>query len=96
MWQPGVKSTYGNASEVTSYISGLQGPLRLKYPHDMAEKELITSLAEVVCPVCDNYSIFSPQGSPSYNAYEKDIALVNIYFGDSTVFGEQRYLNVCS
>ena len=23
-----------------------------------------------------------------YNAYEKDIALVNIYFGDSTVLGK--------
>ena len=22
-----------------------------------------------------------------YNAYEKDIAVVNLYFGDSTVFG---------
>ena len=25
--------------------------------------------------------------SPEYNAYEKDIAVVNLYFGDSTVFG---------
>ena len=23
-----------------------------------------------------------------YNAYDKDIAIVNIFFGDSTVFGE--------
>ena len=27
------------------------------------------------------------KGNPKYNAYEKDIAVVNIYFGDSTVFG---------
>ena len=25
-----------------------------------------------------------------YNAYEKDIAIVNIFFGDSTVFGESE------
>ena len=24
-----------------------------------------------------------------YNAYEKDIAIVNIFFGESTVFGEE-------
>ena len=28
------------------------------------------------------------QGEPYYNAYEKDIAVVNIFFGGSTVFGE--------
>ena len=27
------------------------------------------------------------QRAVSYNAYEKDIAIVNIFFGDSTVFG---------
>ena len=28
------------------------------------------------------------QGEVLYNAYEKDIAIVNIFFGDSTVFGK--------
>ena len=28
-----------------------------------------------------------------YNAYEKDIAVVNLYFGDSTAFGKKE-LNV--
>ena len=27
------------------------------------------------------------KGTPTYSAYEKDIAVVNLYFGDSTVFG---------
>ena len=27
------------------------------------------------------------QGDPHYNAYERDIAVVNIFFGESTVFG---------
>ena len=30
----------------------------------------------------------SLQGDKLYNAYEKDIAIVNIFFGESTVFGE--------
>ena len=38
---------------------------------------------------------FYLQGSPSYNAFEKDIALVNIYFGDSTVFGEPSNPYIC-
>ena len=29
----------------------------------------------------------SLKGSPQYNAYEKDIAVVNLFFGESTVFG---------
>ena len=31
----------------------------------------------------------SQQGNLDYNAYEKDIAIVNIFFGESTVFGEE-------
>ena len=30
------------------------------------------------------------QGEAYYNAYEKDIAVVNIFFGGSTVFGEEE------
>ena len=29
------------------------------------------------------------QGDAYYNAYKKDIAVVNIFFGGSTVFGEE-------
>ena len=31
------------------------------------------------------------QGDLYYNAYDKDIAIVNIFFGDSTVFGESHF-----
>ena len=30
------------------------------------------------------------QGDPMYNAYDRDIAVVNIFFGESTVFGERK------
>ena len=47
MWEPSIKSTYGNISESLAYIRGLTGPQRLKYPDGMAEKELISSLTQV-------------------------------------------------
>ena len=56
------------------------------------ENELLSSLTQVMFPVIinrlkyDNESLLL-KGSPEYNAYEKDIAVVNLYFGDSTVFG---------
>ena len=36
--------------------------------------------------VSNIYAYFS-QESEHYNVYEKDIAVVNIFFGSSTVFG---------
>ena len=35
------------------------------------------------------------QGDTYYNAYEKDIAVVNIFFGGSTVFGEEMSYQMC-
>ena len=45
MWQPSVRETYGILA--TTYINETTGPLRLKYPNRMGERELITSLSEV-------------------------------------------------
>ena len=47
-WRPSVKSTYEGVSANPSYLDDVQGPWRLKYPNDMAGKELITKLTEVV------------------------------------------------
>ena len=38
-------------------------------------------------------NLFFKKGNPEYNAYEKDIAVVNLYFGDSTVFGDLLHLS---
>ena len=45
MWQPSVRETYGILAP--AYINETTGPLRLKYPNRMGERELITSLSEV-------------------------------------------------
>ena len=90
MWQPSILETYGD--QATSYINQRLGPLRLKYPHSMADRELISSLAKVYAdsPNMRSYLQSLYQDQVSYNAYEKDIAIVNIFFGDSTVFGESH------
>ena len=46
------------------------------------------SLTQVSIPNAsiDHYPL---QEEAYYNAYEKDIAVVNIFFGGSTVFGEE-------
>ena len=40
-----------------------------------------------------NDKSFPQKGNPEYNAYEKDIAVINLYFGDSTVFGDLLHLS---
>ena len=56
-WQPVINSTYGNTE--AEYIKRLQiiGPLRLKYPGQSKEEELLASLTEVV--IHPNLSITS-------------------------------------
>ena len=68
--------------------------MRLKYPNSLEHGELITSLTKVIFDKHDNeaslifFLIFAFQGFDFYNAYEKDIAVVNIFFGGSTAFGK--------
>ena len=88
-WKPAIQATYENISKSPRYIRELSGPMRLVHPDWMAEKELITSLIKVLIHqvvVLEQFH-FSFQGE-YYNAFEKDIAVVNIFFGKSTVFGK--------
>ena len=55
----------------------------------MDEKEIITSLTKVGQVKLDQQDLFH-QGEERYNAYEKDIAIVNIFFGEPTVYGEMH------
>ena len=34
------------------------------------------------------------QGAPDYNAYRRDIAVLNLFFGDSTAFGKDDKLRL--
>ena len=48
MWKPAIQSTYGNSSKSPDYIRELTGPMRPTYPDGMAERELLTSIAQVL------------------------------------------------
>ena len=86
MWQPSVLKTYGNQTK--DYVIKTSGPMRKKYPNSMDDRELITSLTEV--KTYHNYLRHKRyfQDDNYYNAYERDIAIVNIFFGEPTVYGE--------
>ena len=45
MWQPSILETYRD--QTTSYVNKILGPLRLKYPNAMSERELVSSLTKV-------------------------------------------------
>ena len=48
MWLPSVLETYKN--QTTSYVHQRTGPMRLKFPKSMEEREIITSLTMVIVP----------------------------------------------
>ena len=85
MWQPSVVETYED--QTTDYVNNIANPLRLKYPNAMEKKEIITSLTKVGQVDKDQLGIFN-QEVEHYDAFEKDIAIVNIFFGRPTVYGK--------
>ena len=63
--------------------------MRKEYPMgSMASHEILDSLTEVF----NIHNFRTPtefqQGAPEYNAYERDIAVLNLFFGDLTAFGK--------
>ena len=64
--------------------------MRLLYPtNKLSNAELLASMTEVTLSKEHvKEMVVIPKGAPQYNAYEKDIAVVNLFFGGSTVLGE--------
>ena len=54
----------------------------------MDDMELITSLTQVETDHMYLWHKGYFQDDNYYNAYERDIAIVNIFFGEPTVYGE--------
>ena len=69
-----------SGSSVPSYISSLPSPLRRRHKDDLlaADSTVVCSARRYDCAPKDEY----------YNAWEEDIAVVNIFFGKDTVMGE--------
>ena len=89
-----VQATYSDAgSAAGSEATGKEtSPLRKEYLTDkMASNEILSHLSKVrLLQVLLMLTISleqTCQGVPMYNAYERDIAVLNLFFGESTVFG---------
>ena len=53
----------------------------------MASNEILPALTKVLHVDFTECSSFL-QADPEYNAYERDIAVLNIFFAESTAFGD--------
>ena len=88
--QPTLEAAYRDSRLATSYVLDLESPLRREYPFkSMASKEILAVLTKVCCDlICFRILCSFFQDDPKYNAYKRDIAVVNLFFGDSAVFGK--------
>ena len=83
-----VNETYNRSIDpIPSYISSLTSPIRKKHKDDLlVTKTPVRDFDFWLC--CDLSLILSLKDF--YNAWEEDIAVVNIFFGKETVMGEKR------
>ena len=94
-----MEATYGAMNREKDYVRGLQSPLRDEYPLDsMASDEILTSRVQekVMYDVWQRHRQNAAQDGSKYNAFERDIAVVNLFFGDSAVFGDVVFLILLS
>ena len=92
LWGQAATATYLNMGLKPDYVENILGPTRQFYINqDRMDRELLSSIVEVRQDSRHHFSvifIFSVQSrSVGYNAFERDISILNIYFGDSTVMG---------
>ena len=92
MLKPTLEATYEKITADTKYVQDLASPMRKEYPlQSMASNEIFPALTKVLRVDFTECSFFL-QGDPEYNAYERDIARLNIFFAESTAFGD--YLRI--
>ena len=81
-----VKDTYAESTDPNpSYISSLPSPMRQKH-----RDVLLTSKSTVGLQRLDVDDMCLHQET-SYNAWDEDIAVVNIFFGKETVMGRKVF-----
>ena len=87
-----VKDTYAESTDPNpSYISSLPSPMRQRH-----RDVLLTSKSTVGLQRLDVDDMCLHQET-SYNAWDEDIAVVNIFFGKDTVMGESNNVRIlCS
>ena len=83
-----VKETYKTYdSSLPSYISTLSNPMRRRH------KDQLLVTESTVKPWAANFVTFISIEDEFYNAWEEDIAVVNIFFGEDTVMGEKNLMD---
>ena len=68
-WAEDARNLYNETGEMPDYVSPLGGPMRNFYPGDKFKHEVLKLKNKEI----------------AYNAFEKDIAILNLYFGKDTV-----------
>ena len=99
-WTEEVSSIYKDMEE-PKYIQNMETPMRETYPTPtMKETELLSTLVEVVQTLQMTQQIFNSflnkyslnlQKNVYYNMFERDLAVVNIFFGEATAIGNLIY-----
>ena len=92
LWGEAASATYHDLGLKPDYVENILGATRQFYINqDRMDRELLSSIVEVRQDSRHHFSVifvFSVQPrSVGYNAFERDISILNIYFGDSTVMG---------
>ena len=79
-----------------TYISSLAGPMRQRHRDELLISK--TKARFLTLKMLGTLGHFFSQEN-FYNAWEEDIAVVNIFFGEDTIMGEiynfQNKMNVC-
>ena len=96
LWGQAASATYLDRGLKPDYVENIVGPTREFYINqDRRDRELLSSILEVSQEISPphlslNSIFFLQTRSVGYNAFERDISILNIYFGDSTVMGLTR------
>ena len=84
-----MKATYNRTVE-PSYISSLASPMRMKHNDDLLVTK--TTVRVLLCRFWDPTFLLSSLCQENvYSAWEEDIAVVNIFFGEETAMGEKHF-----
>ena len=82
MWGVAAKMSY-SPSNTPDYVKNIAGPMRKYYVNKEKEaRELL---------------LYNVQGRPAeYNAFDRDFAIINVFFGDANTIGRTYYRSLKS
>ena len=92
-WEESLTAEY--AMNQPDYVQSLQSPMRRKYPTArMKTDELLTKLSKVKRRYSYLFTSLNFQDNLEYDAFGEDIAVVNIFAGQSTDLGRVNLMRL--